>query len=71
MPVNNPNPFSSECPNCHQDRVLSGYTREELGQLLKEGAEIEAYCGSCDEHWPISVEDRADIARGLGAGKGG
>jgi hypothetical protein len=49
--------------------VLSGYTREELAHLLKAGAEIEAYCGSCDEHWPISVEERADIARGLGAGK--
>jgi hypothetical protein len=39
---------------------------EELGQLLAAGAEIEAYCASCDERWPISVEERADIARGLG-----
>ncbi|HEV2704025.1 MAG TPA: hypothetical protein VGV09_20535 [Steroidobacteraceae bacterium] len=60
-----PAPFSAECPNCHQDRVLTGYTREELTQLLSAGAEIEAYCSSCDEHWPVSVEERADIARGL------
>lgn len=57
--------FSSECPNCLNDRLLSGYTSEELAQLLAGGAEIEAYCASCDERWPISVEDRADIARGL------
>jgi redox-regulated HSP33 family molecular chaperone len=58
-------PFSSECPNCRNDRLLSGYSPEELGQLLAAGAEIEAYCASCDERWPISVEERADIARAL------
>jgi hypothetical protein len=58
-------PFVSECPNCLNDRLLSGYSPEELGQLLAAGAEIEAYCASCDERWPISVEERADIARGL------
>ena len=57
--------FSSECPNCHQERLLSGYSTDELKQLLRAGAEIEAYCSSCDEHWPVSVEERADIARGL------
>ncbi len=62
-------PFASECPNCHQDRILSAYTRDELTQLLAAGAEIEAYCASCDEHWPISVEERADIARGLTRGR--
>lgn len=60
-----PAPFTAECPNCRHDRVLSGYSPEELAQLLEAGAEIEAYCGSCDEHWAISVEERADIARGL------
>ncbi len=64
-----PGPFSAECPNCNQDRLLSGYSAEELTQLLQAGAEIEAYCSSCDEHWPISVEDRTDIARALAARK--
>ena len=58
--------FSSECPNCHQERLLSGFSREELVQLLRSGSEIEAYCSSCDEAWPVSVEERADLARALG-----
>ena len=59
--------FSSECPHCHQERLLSGFAREELLQLLRSGAEIEAYCSSCDQAWPISVEERADIAHALKA----
>lgn len=59
--------FSSECPHCHQERLLSGFAREELLQLLRAGAEIEAYCSSCDQAWPISVEERADLARALKA----
>jgi hypothetical protein len=58
-------PFSSECPKCGHDRVQTGYTREELRQLLQSGAEIEAYCMSCDENWPISVEERADLSRAV------
>lgn len=58
-------PFSSVCPKCGQDRVMSGLTNEELEQLLDAGADVEGYCGSCDEHWVVSTEDRADIARGL------
>ena len=55
-------PFCSECPKCGHERVLTGYARDELAELLKSGAEIEAYCSSCDEHWPISTEERADLA---------
>ncbi|HTV53043.1 MAG TPA: hypothetical protein VMD06_06900 [Steroidobacteraceae bacterium] len=58
-------PFTAECPNCGQERLQPGYSREELAQLLRTGAEIEAYCSSCDEHWPISTEERADLARAL------
>ncbi len=58
--------FSSECPTCKQERLLTGYTREELAELLRTGADIEAYCSSCEEHWPISTEERADLARELG-----
>lgn len=57
-------PLSSECPNCHQDRVVT-YGREELAELLRAGADIEAWCISCDEHWVLSTEERADAARGL------
>ena len=59
--------FSSECPHCQQERLLSGFSREELLQLLRSGAEIEAYCSNCDQAWPISVEERADITRALKA----
>jgi hypothetical protein len=61
----NPVPFFAECPNCGEDRVQPGYPPDELHQLLDAGAEIMAYCTNCDEHWSISTEERADIARGL------
>ncbi|MGC1729099.1 MAG: hypothetical protein WA747_06935 [Steroidobacteraceae bacterium] len=58
-------PFSAACPTCGQDRLMAGLTNEELEQLLDAGAEIEAYCVSCDEHWVVATEDRADMARAL------
>jgi hypothetical protein len=62
-------PFLSECPKCGHDRVLTGYGRDELTELLRSGAEIEGYCISCDERWPISTEERADLARALSRSK--
>ncbi len=56
---------SAECPKCGQERSQQDYEREELAQLLRTGAPIEAYCGSCDEHWELSTEERADLARAL------
>jgi transcription elongation factor Elf1 len=56
-------PFLSECPKCAHERVQTAYSRDELVQLLRSGAEIEAHCSNCDESWPISVEERADMAR--------
>ena len=63
--MSNAIPFSSECPKCNQERVQTAYCRDELLQLLSSGAEIEAYCMSCDREWPISVEERADLAQAL------
>jgi hypothetical protein len=60
-----PFPFSSECPNCGRERLQAGLPRDELIQLLRSGAELEAYCASCDEAWAVSVEERADLARAL------
>ncbi len=60
-------PFASECPRCAHERVQPGYARDELQQLLDSGADIEAYCSSCDQYWAISVEERADLARALTA----
>jgi len=63
--MDTPKPFSSECPRCGHDRMQTGYTGEELVELLRAGAEIEAYCVSCDENWLVSTEERADLARTL------
>lgn len=63
--VKNSAALSSECPKCGHDRVQTGYARDELEMLLQTGADIEAYCISCDQHWPISTEERADLARAL------
>jgi len=57
--------FSSECPKCGHERLLTGYAREELVELLSAGAEIEGYCISCDERWSIPTDERADLARAL------
>jgi len=58
-------PFSSECPKCEHERLQTALTVDELTELLADGADIEAYCISCDAHWHVSTEERADIARGL------
>ena len=57
--------FSSECPKCGHERLLTGYACEELVELLRSGAEIEGYCISCDERWSIPTDERADLARAL------
>lgn len=60
-------PFTAECPKCGHERVQTAYARDELVQLLRAGADIEASCYSCDESWAMSVEERADLARSLRA----
>lgn len=65
MTVSEASPFYSECPKCQHDRVQVAYTGGELTLLLRNGADIEAYCSSCDQYWPISTEERADLARAL------
>ena len=58
-------PISSECPKCGEERLQYGHDQEELLLMIRTGAAIEAYCMACDEHWEMSVEERADIARAL------
>lgn len=60
-----PTTFSCECPKCGHERIQTSYTREELIQLLRSGAEIEVYCASCDAYWAASTEERADLDRSL------
>lgn len=63
--MNDISQFASECPRCKHDRLQTRHSRDELIQLLRAGADIEAYCSNCDETWSVSVEERADIARAL------
>lgn len=58
-------PISSECPKCGQERIQFGYDQDELVQALRTGGAIPAYCIACDEHWELSIEERADIARAV------
>ncbi len=57
--------FLCECPKCGHERLLTGYADDELRELLSSGADIEAYCISCDQHWAIPTDERADLARAL------
>ena len=66
--MSQPVPFSSECPKCGQDRLVT-ISGDELAELLQSGADIEGYCITCDETWSISTEERADVARALARGK--
>jgi hypothetical protein len=57
--------FFSKCPKCGSARLQSGYTRGALVQVLETGDPIDAYCVTCDAHWPIAVQERYLVARGI------
>jgi hypothetical protein len=63
--MSKPAPFSSQCPKCKHERLQDGYPDEELIQLLRAGADVEAYCINCDESWSISTDNRADLVSAL------
>jgi len=57
--------FVSVCLKCKGVRSQSGFGGRTLFRLLQRNQPIEAYCVVCDEFWPISVSERAALARGL------
>jgi len=59
--------FFSKCPKCGIARLQSGYTRGALLKLLESGDPISAYCATCDLQWPITVQERYLVARGIAA----
>ena len=59
--------FFSKCPKCGSARLQGGDTRGALAQLLETGDPIEGYCVPCDVHWPIAVQERHLVARGIAA----
>jgi hypothetical protein len=62
-------PFSSTCPKCSKLRRQHGFSRGALLALLEHERAILAYCSPCDEHWPISSEQRQWIVGALEASK--
>ena len=57
----NPMQFRSMCPICVTMRSQRGYDRNSLQRLLNGGYPVEAYCATCDEYWPVSIEERAAL----------
>jgi len=41
------------------------YTRRTLLTLLETGNMIDAYCANCDVMWPISAQEKVEIARAI------
>jgi len=64
--MNDKAPLSSQCPKCHELRVMDGYSRDDLRRLPNSGGAIKGWCSKCDEHWTLSAQERVGIARGLG-----
>ena len=54
--------FVSKCPNCKDARFQQGYGFRALVTFLVSNQPIEAYCAACNEFWPISASDRAELA---------
>ena len=57
-------PFSSTCPKCRLQRRQRG-SRAALQRLLDRGHPVEAFCEMCGEYWPISPQERGEVARGI------
>lgn len=56
--------FSSTCPKCRITRSQRG-NRAAVQRLLDSDYPVEAYCEVCNECWPISPGERAEIARAV------
>ncbi len=64
-PMNQMIPFMSRCPRCGDRQLQEGYTHRMLRRLLNTNSNIEAYCGDCNEFWPISGLERDGIVIGM------
>ncbi len=54
--------FVSTCPLCRHPRKQNGYDRLELLESLNTDLPIDAYCLSCDVLWPITAQERSQVA---------
>jgi hypothetical protein len=58
--------FSSRCLKCREHRNQYGCDAADIAELLRDDKPIEAQCAVCGSEWRPSVEERADLAGGLG-----
>jgi len=54
--------FMSTCPTCKDVRFQQGYGFRALVRFLVDNQPIEAYCAACNESWPITADERAELA---------
>jgi len=54
--------FMSTCPNCKEARSQQIYGFHTLIRFLVDNQPIEAYCAVCKEFWPITTNERAELA---------
>jgi hypothetical protein len=49
----------------HRPKTEDAYPDDELIQLSRAGADVEAYCINCDEIRSISTDERAELVSAL------
>jgi hypothetical protein len=54
--------FMSTCPGCKDVRVQQGYGFRTLVRLLVDNLPIEAHCEVCKQSWPVTANERAELA---------
>jgi hypothetical protein len=54
--------FMSTCPNCKVMRPQRNYGFRTLVGFLVSNQQIEAHCAVCNEFWPMSANERAELA---------
>jgi len=54
--------FMSTCPSCKDVRAQLGYGFRTLIRLLVNNQPIAAHCAVCKKSWPITANERAELA---------
>ena len=58
--------FLSVCSRCGRRQPQQGFSRAALLRLLDDDLEIQAYCATCHNFWPISEQERLVIIDEVG-----
>ena len=58
-------PFMSRCPTCSEPRSQVGYSPWGLFRRLNDHRPIEAFCVTCNQFWPITAQERVQLAEEL------